>query len=328
MRKLVRALVIGGLAINAGPFSLQAQAQGYVDVESERATATRPDSTTQAPPPSTQSTQAQTPAPTRAPTTPDPYSSSPTTAYPATSYGLDSTAATATTLPAVRTPAPMGASGGGGDQNLGNLFYQLQQLQQEVMMLNGKVEEQAHDLHRLREQNLERYVDVDRRIGELGGGASGSPSTGGSVGSGVNSGISLGGNSSVAELPGEGEAYRAAYALVRSQQFDQAVTGFKTFLDNYPAGKYAPNAHYWLGELYLVIKPIDLESSRQAFTLLLNQYPDNSKIPDALYKLGKVHYMKGNRDRAREFFDRVINEYGSSNNAAVTLARDFINENY
>ena len=59
-----------------------------------------------------------------------------------------------------------GAGGGVGvgGQNLGNLFYQIQQLQQEVMRLNGKVEEQANELRKVKEQSLERYVDLDKRL--------------------------------------------------------------------------------------------------------------------------------------------------------------------
>ena len=312
MQKLVRALAIGGLAICAGPLSLDAQSQGYVDVEAERASGEQVAS----PPKTSPNSQAS----------PDPYSTTPAKAYPATSYGLNSSAAPATAMPPARAPAGSQSA----DQNLGNLFYQLQQLQQEVMMLNGKAEEQAHELRRLREQNLERYVDIDRRLGDLAGGtaAGSSAVVKGGTSAVVTGSTTSGGAASVAELPGEGDAYRAAYSLVRNQQFDQAVGGFNRFLQDYPGGKYAPNAHYWLGELYLVIKPADLESSRQSFMLLLDQYPDNSKIPDALYKLGKVQYMKGNRDKAKEFFDRVIKEYGSTNNSAVNLARDFLSENY
>mgnify|MGYP000458772181 CR=1 FL=1 len=91
--------------------------------------------------------------------------------------------------------------------------------------------------------------------------------------------------SGAAEQPGEAEAYRAAYALVRGQQWDAAISAFNQFLQDYPAGRYAPNAHYWLGELYLVTTPPQLESARQSFMLLLTQYPDNNKVPDALYKL-------------------------------------------
>ena len=322
MRKLVQAVVISGLAISAGPLSLESRAQGYIDLEAERATSTRPDNASSGTAPSTSPYSASQPATVVA----DPYSTAPAAAYPATSYGVNSAAAPAG--PALNTAAA--GPSPGGSQNLGNLFYQLQQLQQEVMMLNGKVEEQAHELRKLRAQNLERYVDIDRRLEERseGGPVAVAPTNGNGSGAGIASQAVTNGSSSVAELPGEGEAYRGAYALVRNQQFDQAVSGFKQFLQDYPGGKYSPNAYYWLGELYLVITPADLESSRQAFMLLLDQYPNNSKIPDAMYKLGKVQFTKGNRDKAKEFFDRVIREYGSSNSSAVKLAKDFLRENY
>ena len=75
-------------------------------------------------------------------------------------------------------------------------------------------------------------------------------------------------------------------------------------------------------------QPPDLEASRQSFALLLSQYPDSPKAPDALYKLGKVQFMKGNREKAREYLDLVIVQYDGKNNTVVKLARDFIAENY
>ena len=83
-----------------------------------------------------------------------------------------------------------------------------------------------------------------------------------------------------------------------------------------------------MGELYLVKSPPDLEASRQSFALLLSQYPDSSKAPDALFKLGKVQFLKGNREKAREYLDLVITQYEGTNNAVVQLARDFIAQNY
>jgi tol-pal system protein YbgF len=319
MQYISKALVAGGLVILTGPLCLMGHAQSYVDVEAERAaaqssaasdTSTSGDSGTTAPP--------------------DPYSVQPAQSYPATSYGVGSAPA-ATPMGGTTAPgaAPAAAQGG---QNLGNLFYQLQQLQQEVMRLNGKVEEQANELRVLKEQSLQRYVDLDKRISGGAGAAAGSAaSASASSGGSGNTTITMppaSSGSGVAEQPGEGEAYRAAYALVRGQQFDSAVQAFQKFLQDYPAGKYAPNAHYWLGELYLVVDPQDLESSRQAFMLLLSEYPGNSKAPDAMYKLGKVYFLKGNREKSREYMDRVISDYGSSNSSAVKLARDFIAENY
>ena len=195
-------------------------------------------------------------------------------------------------------PEPVASDSSG--TSAGELFYQLQLLQQEVMELRGRVEEQGYQIRQLKEQNLERYMDLDRRLNE-GGGAAPGPST--------ETGTA---NSPTQELAGEADAYRAAYSLVRSQQFADAVNAFQQFLVDFPRGRYAPNAHYWLGELYLVVVPPDDESARREFSLLLEDYPDNSKIPDALYKLGKIYFDRGDAARAREFFDRVINEFSDS----------------
>jgi tol-pal system protein YbgF len=308
-----KLLVKGGLAALVVSLGITTQAQDYVDVEAERAATTQ-----------------TSPA--------DPYTPRGTQSYPTTSYGVSNAPAAPTgtaMAPAANTGVPAGgqpatSQSRGQGQNLGLLFSQIQQLQQQVMQLNGKLEEQAHELRMLQEQSLQRYVDLDKRIS--GGAAAGTAATGPGPAAVDNAvlatGPSAGGTAPVAAQSGEAEAYRAAYALVQSQRFDQAVTAFQQFQRDYPAGKYAPNAYYWLGELYLVVQPQDLESSRQSFTMLLSQYPDNSKAPDALYKLGKVQFLKGNREKAREYLDQVISRYGSTNSSAVKLAKDFIAENY
>lgn len=312
-----KLLVASGLVLVTGPLSFQLQAQDYVDVEAERSGRTTPAAPATATPDSTDpyARPAGT-APYSAPPATDPYSVQPAQSYPATSYGMDSAPAGS----AVGGPAA--ASGGG---QMGTLFIQMQQLQQEVMRLNGIVEEQANELRKLKSQSLERYVDLDKRLSALGSGAA--VSNGGAAAAPA-APVSTSSGASGSELPGEGDAYRNAYSLVRGQQFDQAVDAFNQFLRNYPDGRYAPNAHYWLGELYLVIDPPDLEASRQAFSLLLDRYPDNAKAPDAMYKLGKVQFLKGNREKSREYLDRVISEYGSSNSSAVKLSRDFLAENF
>ncbi len=201
------------------------------------------------------------------------------------------------------------------------LFYQLQLLQQEVMQLRGLVEEQGFLLKQVKEQNMERYIDLDRRVGELS--SSAPPSASGAVADN-NSRVTI-----APVLPGEKAAYDQAYSLVTSRRFDEALRTFKQFLVNFPDGKYAPNSHYWMGELYQVIQPQDLEGARQSFTVLLDQYPDHAKVPDAMYKLGKVYFLKGNRSKARELLDQVIANYSKgANSTAADKARQFINANF
>jgi tol-pal system protein YbgF len=203
----------------------------------------------------------------------------------------------------------------------------VQQLQQEVMRLNGVVEQLTYEVGQLKEESLERYLDIDRRLSS--GAVAGSP-TGTGEATGVDPGSSgtytKGRATEAQEQPGEGDAYRGAYALTAGQEWDAAVSAFKAFLDRFPDGRYAPNAHYWLGELYMVQDQPDFEAARQSFTLLLDQYPDNGKVPDALYKLGRVYFMKGNSDRAREFLSRTMREYPDS--SAARLASDFLDQNF
>lgn len=287
----------------------------YVDLEAERAAATA-------------SGRAASSAPSAATGPADPYGAKPAQAYPATSYGVN----TAPTGTVAEAGASMPAAAGAGQRNqmtgseLGNLFLQVQQLQQEVMRLNGKVEEQSHELATLKEQSLQRYMDIDKRLAAGAGATAGNSDKQSPVSSTAvrGGGASRGGVSQA----GEAEAYRTSYALVQGRQFEQAISAFTQFLQRYPDGEYAANAHYWLGELYLVLEPPDLESARQSFALLLSQYPDNSKAPDALYKLGKVQFLKGNREKAREYLDQVITLYSGSNTAVVKLANDFIDQNY
>jgi tol-pal system protein YbgF len=214
----------------------------------------------------------------------------------------------------------------GDDNSLGGLVIRIQRLQEEIMRLNGRVEEQADQIRKLQEQGLERYIDLDRRLAQLNT-ATSAEGGGDSDLESIDDASAL---PSVAGAPapevGEKAAYRNAYELVKGRSFDQAVVAFTEFLSSYPLGHYAPNAHYWLGELYLVVTPAEPELARQNFKLLLDQYPDHNKVPDTLYKLGRVHFLKGNREQSRDYLNRVIAEHPS--HPAAQYAQDFIDQNF
>ena len=289
-------LLSTGLLGFAIPSSLPAQ--DYVDVEAERRAAEQAMTTDVAP----------VVAPATSYTGIRPYSGSTTVAQPP--------AETAT--PVIGTDS-------------GSLILRVQQLEADVRRLTGLVEEATQALRTLEAQSLERYVDLDRRLAQ--GGSTDSaqhraPAGPDMIGTaGVALPVADATNArSVNAQEGEEPAYRAAYEKVRERDFDNAVLAFTEFLSNYPFGRYAPNAHYWLGELYLVVEPPDPELARQNFKLLLDQYPADPKVPDAFYKLGRVQFIKGNRQRSREYLDEVIREYPS--HAAAQLARQFLLENF
>jgi tol-pal system protein YbgF len=212
----------------------------------------------------------------------------------------------------------------------GELLYQLQVLQQEVMQLRGIVEEQAYAVKKLQDQSMERYIDVDRRLSELNSNPS-LPSTpqGSTAVNASNTSVGSTQTTATAALAGEKDAYNAAYALVVEKRFEEALDSFKQFLIDYPNGRYAANSYYWMGELYQVMTPQDLESARQSFAQLLDFYPDHAKAADAMYKLGKVYFLKGNKKESQEWLRKVIADYGQgANSSAADKARQFINANF
>ncbi|WP_045860867.1 YbgF trimerization domain-containing protein [Teredinibacter purpureus] len=201
-------------------------------------------------------------------------------------------------------------------QNAGELYYQLQLLQQEVLQLRGLVEQQTHEVKRLKQQRLDDYLDLDRRLSALGQG---------NAGTAVTEASQPAVSSSVTSTAPEDEIrhYRAAIDLVlKKQQYDQAVVALKEHLTVFPRGRYAANAIYWLGEIYLLKN--DLESSRQWFAQLLAEYPAHRKAPDGKFKLGKVYHLMGDEAQAKT----LLNEVAASSSDAARLAKRYLREHF
>lgn len=203
----------------------------------------------------------------------------------------------------------------------GQLLQQLYQLQQEVSMLRGLLEEQEHRIQRMERDQLERYQDLDRRL--AGGGTSSaaqSPAAAGSSQTAVAESPADTAQGSAAATPDperEKLMYEAAFDLVRARDFEKAVTAFTAFLRRYPDSEYAGNAQYWLGEVYLVQN--DLDSAGRAFAGVLSRYAGHRKEADAMYKLADVERRLGNTDKARELYREVLSRHAGT--TAAQLAR-------
>ena len=197
------------------------------------------------------------------------------------------------------------------------MLNQIEQLQQEVQMLRGKLEEQGYQLKKIQRSQRDRYIDLDRRISELSA-----------------KGIGVSGASSVrppvktapvnVDVKGmdDRKLYSTAQEYVQSRQYDQAISLFNKLFEKYPDSRYVPNAHYWLGEVYMAMPQPDLENAKAHFLTVLDDYPDHAKVPASLYKLGKVSDLMGDEDQAIKYLKKVVEQYPSSSSAG--LARQYI----
>lgn len=202
------------------------------------------------------------------------------------------------------------------------LYYQLQLLQQEVQELRGLVEQQSFELRQLKQQRMDDYLDLDRRLSQLSGGASSiPPTTPVPPAAGIVDSPMV--NAPDAPQADELAVYRSAIDLVLKQRdFDGGASALQKYLKDFPSGHYSANALYWLGQIYL--QKNELDQSQKWFTQMIEQYPTHQKTPEAKFKLAKVYHSLGNSEQAK----KLLEEVASSNSAAAGLARDFLQQNF
>ncbi len=204
------------------------------------------------------------------------------------------------------------------------MYYEFQLMQDEVRRLHGVVEELNHRMDRLEREQRERYIELDQRLLELRTG-------GGAVPPGED--VAPDSTSGAPPVPvTEYEAYNVAIELVNTArplpaseqqpQYRRAMGLFREIIKDYPNGEYTANAFYWIGQLHFALK--EYEDARAMFTQVDALYDDHPKVPDALYKLGEVYNVLGDADRAREYLNRVINDFPIS--TAAGLARKYLAE--
>lgn len=195
-----------------------------------------------------------------------------------------------------------------------NIQRQLDDLQNEVDELRGVTELHTHQLSQVLERQRELYQELDRRVTEALKPANRVPSTlaapNGSTGSQVNYSSDL----------TENEAYdRAVNMVLKEKKYDQAIPEFRAFNKKYPNSTYAPNAHYWLGQL--LFNKGEMQAARTEFDKVVSQFKDSSKRSDAMLKLGMVEQKLNNNSRAAALYRQVMSEYPSSSAAQLAQTR-------
>src|SRR5471030_410466 len=231
-------------------------------------------------------------------------------------------------------PAGYGTSGayaGGGvttqPSAQGQLFMQLQQMQDEIARLRGVVEVQQNDIQQMKQEALDRYKDLDQRISAGSAPAAAATNNSQPGGGDINAAGAPVAPANQAPLVGtdppdpakEKLYYEAAFDLIKAKDFDKASQAFTAFLRKYPNSTYAGNAQYWLGEVNLAKG--DLQGAGQAFAKVSQLYPKHAKVPDSLYKLADVERRLGHTDKVKGILQQVVSQYPGTS-AAQLAQRD------
>ena len=210
----------------------------------------------------------------------------------------------------------------------GELFNQLQRMQDQLAQQQGAIEVLQNQVNQLKQEGLERYQDLDRRIGAgVTPAATPDNSSAGGAPSAAAGGAAAGAAASQAPAassePGDPAKeklyYDAAFDLIKAKDFDKASQAFTAFLRKYPNSQYAGNAQYWLGEVNLAKG--DLQGAGQAFAKVSQMYPKHAKVPDSLYKLADVERRLGHTDKVKGILQQVVAQYPGTS-AAQLAQRD------
>lgn len=201
-------------------------------------------------------------------------------------------------------------------------FSELQLLRAEVQELRGLVETLNFRLQQVKQQQLDDYLDLDRRIvitsenrTDVATAQTGRLTQGQRV-------QPVQTSSSTDDEAIKLDYDRASTLLLKQRDMEGAVAAFNAHIERYPASPYLANASYWLGEIYL-LKGLD-EEARQEFSRIVEQHSGHSKEMDARFKLGKIYHQLGESSRARELLEVAA----ASSGAVSSKAKSYLEDNF
>ena len=203
------------------------------------------------------------------------------------------------------------------NQSLVQLATEVDTLQAEVRDLQGKVDDLQNSNRELRKQQHDLYADLDKRVGALehGGAAGDGSAAGGAAGSA--GGAADTGEQGVSST--EQSIYGQAFDALKAGSYSTAISGFESFLKQYPSSPLAPNAEYWLGEAHYVNQ--DLAAAGVAFQTVLDKWPSSGKAPDAMLDLGNTQLAQGKTTKGRATLRQVVSQYAGTDAASRAQAR-------
>lgn len=117
----------------------------------------------------------------------------------------------------------------------------------------------------------------------------------------------------------EQQAYKGAFAQLKSGDYDSAIEAFLGFLAAYPVSEFADNAQYWLGETYYVTRRF--EAALAEFQQLMAGHPKSQKLTHAMLKIGYIHDELGQPQEAKRILVELTERFPKTTAAGLARKR-------
>jgi tol-pal system protein YbgF len=100
---------------------------------------------------------------------------------------------------------------------------------------------------------------------------------------------------------------------------DLAMQQFRDYLQYYGTTELAPNAQFYVAEIYY--SRGDLDNALKEYDALLEKFPENNKTADALYMKGQTLVKMGKRTAGAQEFREVVKRFPRSDVATKARAQ-------
>jgi tol-pal system protein YbgF len=243
-------------------------------------------------------------------------------------------------------------------QQSSDLLIKVNRLEDQVSVLNGRIESLEFELARTRQTNEDLLTDndtlgretqamrqqLDRQARAIAAmqallgiepepadaAGYGAPSLAMSVPSSAGRGIDSSGPSQLgpegslgtlpaSQLPGEaGPLFAEAKARFLRLDYAGAEEAYRAFIDKFSKDPQAAEAYFWLGEA--LHQQNAYAESGQAYTTMIRSYPDDVRAPDAFVRLARSMRLLGETAKACQALDTLPSRYPNASKVVRDLA--------
>lgn len=205
-----------------------------------------------------------------------------------------------------------------------NVPAKLDQLQQAVAALRGLIDIQSQQLKQLETQQRTLYADLDKRIAALSGKSStgDAQATTAAPSDAAETSLPVDSTAKAADADAsakEIQAYQSVFSLIKDKRYAAAISSLKDYLRQYPDGKFIADAHYWLGELYIISG--DSDNAIVEFNLVVNKYGDSCKAADSLLKLADIAFNTARFSQAKQYWQAIVSKYPTCSAARIASGK-------
>ena len=210
-----------------------------------------------------------------------------------------------------------------------------QQLENDLRILRGKMEEQDNEIAQLKHELENRYADLDQRLELLQQKVDPEASTttednqqdtppsnttitnpsSNTTAAAVNKAPVVVSTQNTSEL--EKAAYTVALDAYKQGGAKKAIAPMQNFIKNNPNSVYISNAYFWLAEFNLAIEPTNYAEAKKNYGIVANQYPNSSRAPRAVYQLYNIaKEVDKNSTQANQYKAKLLKQYPKSEEAS------------